>query len=101
VLRSDRAAADIRDVFSYDLITDSIRMIVADEHIPLVEMLAERISGVLLSHPRVTSVVVRVEKLEVGPGGTGVEIVRRKSADVAKVRHLYPASVETDPKAAT
>ena len=101
VLRADRAAADIRDVFSYDLITDSIRMIVADEHIPLVEMLAERISGVLLSHPRVTSVVVRVEKLEVGPGGTGVEIVRRKSAEVAKVRHLYPASGETDPKAAT
>jgi FolB domain-containing protein len=101
VLRADRAVADIRDVFSYDLIIDSIRVIVADEHIPLVEMLAERISGVLLSHPRVTSVAVRVEKLEVGPGGTGVEIVRRKSADVAKVRHLYPASVETDPKAAT
>jgi FolB domain-containing protein len=101
VLRSDRAAADIRDVFSYDLITDSIRMIVADEHIPLVEMLAERISGVLLSHPRVTSVAVRVEKLEVGPGGTGVEIVRRKSAEVAKVRHLYPAPAGTDPKAAT
>jgi (5-formylfuran-3-yl)methyl phosphate synthase len=101
VLRADRAAVDIRDVFSYDLITDSIRMIVADEHIPLVEMLAERISGVLLSHQRVTSVVVRVEKLEVGPGGTGVEIVRRKSAEVAKVRQLYPASGETDPKAAT
>jgi (5-formylfuran-3-yl)methyl phosphate synthase len=101
VLRSDRAAADIRDVFSYDLITDSIRMIVADEHIPLVEMLAERISVVLLSHPRVTSVAVQVEKLEVGPGGTGVEIVRRKSAEVAKVRHLYPASADTDPKAAT
>lgn len=101
VVRSDRAAADIRDVFSYDLITDSIRMIVADEHIPLVEMLAERISGVLLNHPRVTSVVVRVEKLEVGPGGTGVEIVRRKSAEVAKVRHLYPVTAETDPKAAT
>jgi len=100
VLPSDRAVADIRDVFSYDLIIDSIRVIVADEHIPLVEMLAERISGVLLSHPRVTSVAVRVEKLEVGPAGIGVEIVRRKSADVAKVRHLYPASVETDPKAA-
>jgi FolB domain-containing protein len=101
VLRPDRAVADIRDVFSYDLIIDSIRVIVADEHIPLVEMLAERISGVLLSHPRVTSVAVRVEKLEVGPGGAGVEIVRRKSAEVAKVRHLYPASVEPDPKAAT
>jgi FolB domain-containing protein len=101
VLRPDRAVADIRDVFSYDLIIDSIRVIVADEHIPLVEMLAERISGVLLSHPRVTSVAVRVEKLEVGPGGAGVEIVRRKSAEVAKVRHLYPASIESDPKAAT
>jgi (5-formylfuran-3-yl)methyl phosphate synthase len=101
VLRSDRAVADIRDVFSYDLIIDSIRVIVAGEHIPLVEMLAERVSGVLLSHPRVTSVAVRVEKLEVAPGGIGVEIVRRKSADVAKVRHLYPAGVETDPKAAT
>jgi (5-formylfuran-3-yl)methyl phosphate synthase len=88
-------------VFSYDLITDSIRMIVADEHIALVEILAERIARVLLSYPRATSVVVRVEKLEVGPGGTGVEIVRRKSADVAKVRHLYPAGGEIDPKAAT
>src|SRR5262249_22315310 len=101
VSRADRAAADIRDVFSYDLITDSIRMIVADEHIALVEILAERIAQVLLSYPRVTSVVVRVEKLEVGPGGTGVEIVRRKSTDVAKVRQLYPAVAEIDPKAAT
>jgi dihydroneopterin aldolase len=101
VLRADREAADIRDVFSYDLITDSIRMIVADQHIPLVEMLAERISGTLLSHPRVTRVTVRVEKLEVGPGGTGVEVVRRKSAEVAEVRHLYPAAGQTDPKAAT
>jgi dihydroneopterin aldolase len=76
-------------------------MIVADEHIALVEILAERIAHVLLSYPRVASVVVRVEKLEVGPGGTGVEIERRKSADVAKVRHLYPAVAEIDPKAAT
>jgi len=101
VLRADREAADIRDVFSYDLITDSIRMIVADQHIALVEMLAERISGALLSHPRVTSVTVRVEKLEVGSGGTGVEVVRRKSAEVAEIRHLYPAAGQTDPKAAT
>jgi FolB domain-containing protein len=101
VLRSDRAAVDIRDVFSYDLITDSIRMIVAEEHIALVEMLAERISAVLLTHPRVNGVTVRVEKLEVGPGGTGIEIVRRRTADVAKVHHLYPSAGEADPKAAT
>jgi dihydroneopterin aldolase len=101
VLRADRAAVDIRDVFSYDLITDSIRLIVAEEHIALVETLAERISALLLTHPRVTGVTVRVEKLEVGPGGTGIEILRRRVADVAKVHQLYPAASEADPKMAT
>jgi FolB domain-containing protein len=101
VLRSDRPAEDIRDVFSYDLITDSIRMIVAQEHILLVEMLAERIAALILTHPRVRSVMVRVEKLEVGPGGTGVEIVRRRPSEVAKVHHLYSVAGEADPKVAT
>ena len=46
--------------------------------------------------------LVRLESRRLRPFATAyVEIVRRKSADVAKVRHLYPASVETDPKAAT
>jgi len=101
VLRPDHAADDIRDVFSYDLITDTIRMITAQEHILLVEMLAERIAALILTHPRVTAVTVRVEKLEVGPGGTGVEIVRRRPNEVAKVHHLYPARGEGDPKMAT
>ncbi len=101
VLPSDHAPEDMRDVFSYDLITDSIRMIVAQEHIALVEMLAERIAALILTHPRVTAVTVRVEKLEVGPGGTGVEIVRRRPQEVAKVHQLYPAAAETDPKVAT
>ncbi len=102
VMRLDRTAQDIRDVFSYDLITDAIRMIVAQEHIPLVEMLAERIAAVMLTHRRVTSVTVRVEKLEIGPAGIGVEIVRRWPQEVAKAQHLYPsASAETDPKVAT
>jgi FolB domain-containing protein len=101
VLRPDHAAQDIRDVFSYDLITDSIRMIVAQEHIALVEMLAERIAALILTHPRVTAVTVRVEKLEVGPGGTGVEIVRRRPQEVAKIHHLYPVAGEADPKVAT
>ncbi|MBO0758453.1 MAG: dihydroneopterin aldolase, partial [Bradyrhizobiaceae bacterium] len=90
--RLDHMAQDMRDVFSYDLITDSIRMIVAQEHIALVEVLAERIAAVLLTHPRVTGVTVRVEKLEVGPGGAGVEIIRRRPTEVAKVHHLFPAA---------
>lgn len=102
VLRPDHPAQDIRDVFSYDLITDSIRMIVAEEHISLVEMLAERIAALILTHRRVTCVTVRVEKLDVGPGGIGVEIVRRRASEVAKVHHLYPAATaDSDPKVAT
>ena len=85
VSRPDRAAADIRDVFSYDLITDSIRMIVADEHIALVEILAERIAHVLLSYPRVTSiahperravVIVDLGQLAAAVGFVGVRAVR-------------------------
>ena len=101
VLRAEHAAEDIRDVFSYDLITDSIRMIVAQEHIALVEMLAERIAALVLTHPRVTTVKVRVEKLEVGPGGTGVEIVRRRPREVAQIHQLYPTAGPADPKVAT
>lgn len=96
VLRSDHVAADMRDVFSYDLITDSIRMIVAQEHISLIEMLAERIAAIVLTFPRVKSVKVRVEKLEVGPGAAGVEIVRHRPKEVASVHHLYPVAMAAD-----
>jgi len=92
VTRSGHAPEDMRDVFSYDVIKDGIRMIVAQEHIPLVEALAERVASFLLAHPRVLNVRVRVEKLEVGPGAVGVEIVRERPAEIAKVHHLYPAA---------
>ncbi|MEJ0074439.1 MAG: (5-formylfuran-3-yl)methyl phosphate synthase [Alphaproteobacteria bacterium] len=100
VRHASHAPEDMRDVFSYDVITDSIRMIVAQEHIALVEMLAERIAAVVLTHPRVASATVRVEKLDVGPGAVGVEIVRERPAEAAKVHHLFPvAAAESDPKA--
>jgi (5-formylfuran-3-yl)methyl phosphate synthase len=92
IYRSDRIAEDMRDVFSYDLIKDSIRMAAAREHIALVETLAERIGAQILTYPRVASVTVRVEKLDVGPGAAGVEIVRERRAEVAKVHQLYPAA---------
>jgi len=100
VLRASHAPEGMRDVFSYDIITDSIRMIVAQEHIALVEMLAERIAAVVLTYPRVASATVRVEKLDVGPGAVGVEIVRERPAEAARVHHLFPvAAAESDPKA--
>jgi (5-formylfuran-3-yl)methyl phosphate synthase len=99
VRRTGHDVEDMRDVFSYDVITDGIRIIVAQEHIAFLETLAERVAALVLEHPRAVSVAVRVEKLDVGPGGVGVEIVRERSADVAKVHHLYPAATR-QPKAA-
>ena len=80
VMRAGRAAEDMRDVFSYDLITDGIRLLIGAGHIPLVETLAERIAAMVLGHPRVTKVMVRVEKLETGSGTVGVEIERTRTA---------------------
>lgn len=101
ICRADRVAEDMRDVFSYDLITDSVRMVVAQEHIALMETLAERIAALILTYPRVASITVRVEKLDVGPGAVGVEIMRERPVEVAKVHHLYPAAGLGNPKAAT
>jgi dihydroneopterin aldolase len=98
VFRAEHVPEDMRDVVSYDLITDSIRMIIAQEHISLVETLAERIAALILLHPRVSSVTVRAEKLEAGPGGVGVQIVRRRIKEIAKVHQLYPAAASADPK---
>ena len=42
----------------------------------LSEALAEQVAAHVLEDPRVMRVTVRVEKLELGPGGVGVEIER-------------------------
>jgi dihydroneopterin aldolase len=78
LLQGSRPAGHMRDVFSYDLITDGIRLIVADGHIALVETLAERIAELVLSHRRVMKVRVRVEKLDTGSGHVGIEIERAR-----------------------
>ena len=53
VRRASRAVQDMRDVVSYDLISDGIRVLVANEHIALLESLAERIAALVLSRDRV------------------------------------------------
>jgi FolB domain-containing protein len=90
--RPARAAADMRHVLSYDVIMDAIRLVVAREHIALVEALAERIAEFLLAHPRVVSVTVRIEKLDLEPGSVGVEITRQRQGEVANVYQLYPTA---------
>jgi dihydroneopterin aldolase len=94
IARPSETPADMHDVLSYDVITDSIRMIVARGHVALSETLAEEVAAAMLAHPRAVSVTVRVEKLDTGSGSVGVEIARDRSAD-AQVHRLF----ESDPKA--
>jgi dihydroneopterin aldolase len=82
VHKADRPAADMRDVLSYDVITDAIRITTGTGHIGLLETLGERIAASLLSSPWVVAVSVEIEKLDLGHGRVGVE-VRRKRSDVA------------------
>jgi dihydroneopterin aldolase len=86
-------AADMRDILSYDLITDGIRIITAREHIALVEDLAERIADFLLGYRQVAAVTIRIEKLEIGPDSVGIEISRQRPPEIAKVHHLFPAAL--------
>ena len=96
IARPSDVPADMRDVLSYDVITDSIRMIAARGHIALAETLAEQVAAAVLAHPRAASVTVRVEKLDTGSGTVGVEITRDRPAEAASVHQLYN---EADPKA--
>ncbi len=101
IVRAPHVAQDMRDVFSYDVILDGIRMVVAQEHIALVETLAERIAALILAQHRVVSVTLTIEKLDVGPGAVGVEIVRKRPAEQAQVRSLQSTAGDGDPKTAT
>ena len=77
VPRRSGAGDEIGDVFSYDVILDTIRALAENRHVNLVETLAEEIAARLLEHAAVAAVTVRVEKLDVAPAVVGVEIVRR------------------------
>jgi dihydroneopterin aldolase len=93
VKRLGHVAEDMRDVLSYDLVTDGIALIVASEHIALLETLAERVAALVLAHPRVSRVLVRVEKLDIRPGSVGVEIVREGPAEESETLHRFPSAV--------
>jgi (5-formylfuran-3-yl)methyl phosphate synthase len=98
VRRLDHVAEDMRDVISYDIVTDGIALILGEGHIALIETLAERVAAMALAHPRVARVTVRVEKLDVGPGSVGVEIVRERAAETSEVLRLFPNANASGPK---
>ena len=71
---------DIANVVSYEDVINGIKRLMESGHINLVETLAEEISSLCLVDPRVDSVRVRVEKLDVyaEAASVGVEIERRR-----------------------
>ena len=77
ILRPSRPARGMTDIYSYDLIMDAVRTLVARGHTDLVETLAEDLAATLLRDRRVAAVTIRVEKLELGPAAVGIEIRRR------------------------
>ncbi|MGH7155825.1 MAG: (5-formylfuran-3-yl)methyl phosphate synthase [Acetobacteraceae bacterium] len=78
IARSDHPSADMRDIFSYDIISDGIRLLVDAGHIALVETLAEQVAEMLLAYPRVVRVAVQLQKLDAGPRIVGVRIERTR-----------------------
>jgi (5-formylfuran-3-yl)methyl phosphate synthase len=94
VLRPATPTRDMSDVFSYDIISDGIRMLTEGQHIALVETLAERIAALILAHPRVAKVSVTVEKLDVGTGVVGVTLERQRDDPVPPVELLFGAPLQ-------
>ena len=92
VARMAATGDDMRNVFSYDVIRDAIGMILQRGHIAMVETIAEEIAQIVLRHPRVVNVMVRVEKLEIVDGSLGVEIKRARPVAAASVRELFPGA---------
>ena len=74
-----RPLRDLRDIYSYDIISDGIRLLTAAGHVDLVETLAERIAAMLLADPRVVQAEVQVTKLQTGAGRVGVAIIRTRA----------------------
>lgn len=68
------------DIVCYDRMTQGIKAILGEGHIKLVETLAERVADLVLSHPMVLSVMVRIVKPNAiaEAEAVGVEIIRTK-----------------------
>ena len=79
VVREPLPPRDMRDVFSYDVIIETIRVLAERAHVTFVETLAEEVAASLLTHPEIIAVTVKVEKLDVVPGAVGIEIKRRRA----------------------
>jgi dihydroneopterin aldolase len=73
---------DLSRTVSYEAVVTTVRRLVAEGHVRLVETLAERVAAEILANPRVRVIRVRIEKLDVFDDldSVGVEIERWQPA---------------------
>ena len=76
VRRPTEPPTDMRGVFSYDIIIETIRVLAERPHVTFVETLAEELATRLLAYPQLTLVTIKVEKLDVIEGSVGIVIHR-------------------------
>ncbi|WP_051335899.1 (5-formylfuran-3-yl)methyl phosphate synthase [Methylocapsa acidiphila] len=91
VKRAQRHSDDMRDIFSYDLVVDAIKILLGRGHVELIETLARDLADSVLGHPQVVRVCVRIEKLDVICGMVGVEIKRERAMESGAVDQLFPS----------
>ena len=83
VRRPAEPPTDMRGVFSYDIIIETIRVLAERPHVTFVETLAEELAANLLAYPQLTAVAIKVEKLDVIDGSVGI-LVRRDRSTLVK-----------------
>lgn len=87
-------ADDVDRILSYDRITEAIEAETSGDRLNLLETLAENVAARILAEPQALRVFVRIEKLDLGPGALGVEIVReREGAPLRPVHEPRPDTV--------
>lgn len=77
-LRPADAPDTLESAVSYEDVVNTIRGMVAEGHVHLIETLAERVAAACLAEPRVSWVKVRIEKPDIFPDAAtvGIEIER-------------------------
>jgi (5-formylfuran-3-yl)methyl phosphate synthase len=90
VRRAEHQYDDMRGVFSYDLIVDTIKIILGRGHVDLIETLANGIADEILRYPCALRVCVRIEKLDVVRGTVGIEIKRIRMAELCAASEVLP-----------
>ena len=71
-----QVADDVDKILSYDRITEAIQAELSGDRLNLLETLAENVAARILTEDQALRTFVRIEKLDLGPGALGVEIVR-------------------------